>query len=84
MKSPKKHIIRRLSKDNPSFQAMKGEPISDEKALYPDNPDIDAHNDKIATMLELVQRNQELKERVIELEVELAIYKEVFGTLGGE
>lgn len=40
------------------------------EALYPTNQDIDAHNDKIATMLELVQRNQELKERVRELEAE--------------
>ena len=45
-----------------------GEPISDEKALYPDNSATDAHNDNIAVMLELVQRNQELKERVHELE----------------
>ena len=53
-----------LSKDNPSFQAMTGEPASDEETLYPPNPDTDAHNDEITTMFELVQRNQELKTRV--------------------
>ena len=39
-----------------------------EEALYPPEPDTDAHNLKVTTMLELVQRNQELKERVRELE----------------
>ena len=33
----------------------------------------DAHNDKVATMLELVQRNQELKERVRQLEEVLKV-----------
>ena len=57
----------------------KGEPTSDKEALWPTNPDADAHNqrqfdsflaeqDKIATMLELVQRNHELKERVLSYE----------------
>lgn len=38
------------------------------EALWPTNQDIDAHNLKVTTMLELVQRNQRLKERVQELE----------------
>jgi len=44
----------------------------DVDAMYPPVPDTDAHNDKvindIGVMLELVTRNQELKERVRELE----------------
>ena len=42
----------------------KGEPASDIEALWPTEPDTDAHNDKIDIMLELVQRNLELRERV--------------------
>ena len=47
----------------------KGEPTSDIEALWPTEPDTDAHNDKIDIMLELVQRNLELRERVRELEI---------------
>lgn len=45
--------------------------MNDIEALYPTIQAIDAHNDKIATMLELVQRNQELKVHVRKLEKEL-------------
>jgi len=50
MKSPKKQ--------------RKGAPASDIEALWPTEPDTDAHNEHINIMLELVQRNQELKEQV--------------------
>lgn len=38
------------------------------EALYPPESDTDTHNLKVTTMLELIARNQELKERVRELE----------------
>jgi len=55
----------------------KGEPASDIEALYPPDADIDAHNAKVSTMLELLQRNQELKERVQELEDGLKLMVEI-------
>jgi len=66
----------------------KSEPASDIEALWPTEPDTDAHNLKVSTMLELTQRNLELRERVRELEAEnerlRALLRKTNNILGGE